>query len=304
MYMKKFYILFLLTVAFCAYMIVSQKADAKGSQSVIINKVLGVPVPEEKMDSLFQISTIDAYSKGYYKSGENALTAAKNYGNFGFGLLKENKGAILFDVKKAYKLQGFQVSQIDINEYIPVSYGIFKYFDSDDRVSLKNISNLKEFAEKLDKKLETINYFTAIKANGRFKSITIQAENNETKTLQNIKGELIGFRIPDFYANTAQSGYTLFFLSDDDLFGGKVIEMNAELISFYIDYSHRMELILPKYKSFKVKDFSLYKPQKEQETIVKDNNLPKDMQAIMNSSKSNEPTPDEMMQMVAPKMTF
>ena len=65
-----------------------------------------------------------------------------------------------------------------------------------------------------------------------------------------------------------------------------------------------MELLLPKHKSFKVKDFSQYQPQTKDKEVAEKQNAPKDMQKIMNSSRTNEPTPEEMMQMVTPKMSF
>lgn len=302
--MKKFYILFLSVLFVIGLFAGTSQVSAKPKPSAVVDKALGIPIAEDKLDSLYQISTYDAYTKGYFKNNENAVTVRK-YGDFGVGLLKDETGAIIYDTQNTYKAKEFKLEKLTFNEYIPVSFGIFKFFDSDDRATVKNAANITELTTKLDEKLETVNYFVAIKAKGMFKSVVLQTETNEKKTLENVKGQLIGFRIPDFYANTAPSGYTFYFISDDKSTGAKVYEANTSLVSFYIDYSDRIELILPKYKSFKVKDFSQYQPQTREKEVAKNKQpVQRDMRQIMQTNSTTEPTADDMMQMIAPKMTL
>lgn len=302
--MKKLYILSLLFLVVIFLGVNNQQVMANTKPSAIVDKALGTEISEEKLDAMYQVSTYDAYKNGFYKTGENTVVTQRKYGDFGIGLMKDESGAFIYDTKNAYKAKDFKLLQLANNEYIPVAYGIFKYFDTDDRISVKNAANITEFTQQLDKKLDTLNYFVAIKAKGKFNSIVLQTETNEKQTFSNVKGEIIGFRIPEFYSKTAPSGYSLYFISDDKTIGAKVYEANIDIVACCVDYSNRMDLILPKNKSFKVKDFSIYQPQTKDKTTAKKNNSQKDMQQIMNSSRTNEPAPEELMQMIAPKMTF
>ena len=165
--MKKLYVLSLLFLV-CGFMFASnQQVIAKAKPSVIVDKALGMEISEEKQDAMYQVSTYEAYQNGYYKTDDNTVTANRKYGNFGFGLLKNETGAIIFYNKDIYRAKDFKLTSLKRNEYIPIAYGIFKYFDTDDRISVKKAANITELAQKLDKKLNTLNYFAAIRGKGK-----------------------------------------------------------------------------------------------------------------------------------------
>ena len=156
-------------------------------------------------------------------------------------------------------------------------------------------------------KLETLNYFIAINAVGSFDKITIKSATGEQKELQNIKGTLIGFRIPEFYEKTAPVGYTLYFIDTDKVFAGEVVNLSSSVMSFNVDYTNQIQLILPKDKSFKVKDFAEYEPKDNTKTTAAKQTQQKDLQQIMNTKNAGDMNPDQtmqMMQMMMPKMNL
>lgn len=277
-------------------------ASAENNKYRMIDKFLGVEPPIEKQDIMYQISTIDAVEKGYYDNFENKNSVSKKYGNFGVGLIKDNTGVVIYDGKTSYIVKNFQAITTVENEYTPISFGLFKYFNTDDKITLKEIKDVLCLKKALDEKLETVNHFVAFKAVGSFNKLIIEDVAGETQELSDVKGELIGFRMPEFMEKSVPTGYTYYFIADAKTVAGKVKNLDISIISFSVDYTNQLKLILPKNRSFKVKDFAQYEP-KQKRVVEEKKESQKDLQKIMNTG-TNEPTPDQMMQMMTPKMQF
>ena len=306
--MKQFYILVLLLVAFLFNSLNLQvQASVEDNKYRMIDHILGGPLPEEKQDTMFQVSTYNALKQEFYDYFVSKKSVEKRYGNFGYGFLKDANAVLLFENNTSYIVRDFNATRTQNAEHAPVTFGTFKYFNTDDKISVKNVQDKNTLLTILDKKLETINYFIAIHAIGSFDKITIKSATGEQKELQNIKGALIGFRIPEFYENTAPSGYTFYFIDNDKIFAGEVVDLASAIISFNVDYTNQIQLILPKDKSFKVKDFAEYHPKENIKTTANRQTQQKDLQQIMNTQNAGEMNPDQtmqMMQMMMPKMKF
>lgn len=306
--MKNFYVLALLSLTLFLNALNSEvQASVEDNKYRMIDHILGGPLPEDKQDTMFQISTYNALQQKFYHYFVSKKNIEKRYGNFGYGFLNDANAILLFEGNTSYIVKDFNATRTQDAEHAPVTFGTFKYFNTDDKISIKNISDINSLITTLDKKLETINYFIAIKAVGNFDKIAIKSATGEQKELQNIKGTLIGFRIPKFYENTAPAGYTLYFIDNDKIFAGEVINLSSTIISFNIDYTNQIQLILPKDKSFKVKDFAEYKPKENVQTTASKQTHQKDLQQIMNTQNAGEMNPDQtmqMMQMMMPKMKF
>ncbi|MBO5947548.1 acetolactate decarboxylase [bacterium] len=305
--MKKFYIIALLFAFIFTTLNSDAFASVEDNKYRMIDHILGGPLPEDKQDTMFQVSTYNALQQEFYDYFVSKKSIEKRYGNFGYGFLKDANAVLLFENNTSYIVRDFNAIRTQDAEHAPVTFGTFKYFNTDDKISIKNITDLNSLLAILDKKLETLNYFIAINAVGSFDKITIKSATGEQKELQNIKGTLIGFRIPEFYEKTAPVGYTLYFIDTDKVFAGEVVNLSSSVMSFNVDYTNQIQLILPKDKSFKVKDFAEYEPKDNTKTTAAKQTQQKDLQQIMNTKNAGDMNPDQtmqMMQMMMPKMNL
>jgi acetolactate decarboxylase len=71
----------------------------------------------------------------------------------------------------------------------------------------------------------------------------------------NVKGDLIGYRLPSFMDNTNISGYHFHFLSADKSAGGHIIDIRADSLSIEIDRLDSYTIQVPATADFEQFDF-------------------------------------------------
>ena len=95
--MKKFYIIALLFAFIFTTLNSDAFASVEDNKYRMIDHLLGGPLPEDKQDTMFQISTYNALQQEFYDYFVSKKSIEKRYGNFGYGFLKDANAVLLFE---------------------------------------------------------------------------------------------------------------------------------------------------------------------------------------------------------------
>ncbi len=218
-------------------------------------------VPEQTQ-SVIQVSTIDALLQGVF-DGETTLTTLAGMGDFGIGTFNSLDGEMIFQNGIFYQIKADgKIYQPTGNTKTP--FATVTYFDPEITapVSAFTYPSLKAAIDSLQ---ASTNLFYAIQVHGNFRSIktrSVPAQQKPYPTLvevtahqpifeaQSVSGTLSGFYCPPFVAGINVPGYHLHFLSDDENFGGHVLEFELEDGRLQLDQIPKFQLYLPEEGSF------------------------------------------------------
>ncbi len=101
----------------------------------------------------------------------------------------------------------------------------------------------------------------AVRVTGRFKSVTIRSLPRQTppyapleevlktgeqvRTLENIDGTMVGFRMPEIIGNVAPPAFHLHFISADARVGGHVLDFEIAAGRIELDDTPAFHILLP-----------------------------------------------------------
>jgi acetolactate decarboxylase len=168
--------------------------------------------------------------------GTEKIGALSNYGDFGLGTLEGSNGEVLFLDGVIYHTdETGKVRRLTGDEWTP--YAAVTRFDSDQEFSLEAVSDEQVKAEVLKK--ISHNLFAAVKIEGTFKHMHVRVAPNQEKPYprfveiarnqpefeaDNLRGTIVGFFTPELFHGAASGGFHLHFISDDETFGGHVLD--------------------------------------------------------------------------------
>lgn len=211
-------------------------------------------IPEQ---TLVQVSTINALMQGVY-DGVTNLSDLSKWGDFGIGTFNTLDGEMLLIDGTFYQIKA------DGHIYKPeptvqTPFSTVTFFDPEVRYNVASCSYHK-LKETIDRLMLSQNLFYAIKLHGTFHSIKTRSVPAQTKPYpplvevtahqptfeaQSITGTLGGFYCPAFVTGINVPGYHLHFVSDDEKFGGHVLELELENGVLELDQINNFKLLLP-----------------------------------------------------------
>lgn len=194
----------------------------------------------------------------------------KQHGNFGLGAPDKLDGELVIFQGKIYQTQYTgKTALVDDKQLTP--FAMVNYFQADKKLTVSNTLNKKSLFLLLDSMLTNVNGLYAIHISGKFSYIKTRAfppvkEHDHTPlasmlSLQhffefyNIKGDLIGYRLPSFMDNTNISGYHFHFLSEQKNAGGHIVDLTAGNITIEIDQLDSYTIQVPSNSDFEQFDF-------------------------------------------------
>jgi acetolactate decarboxylase len=194
----------------------------------------------------------------------------KKHGNFGLGAPDKLDGELVIFQGKIYQTQHTgKTSVVDDRQLTP--FAMVNNFKADRKITINTAMDKKALFLFLDSILTNVNGLYAIHINGQFSYIKTRAfppvqEHDHTPlaamlSLQhffefnNVKGDLVGYRLPSFMDNTNISGYHFHFLAENKEAGGHIIDLKAENITIEIDQLDSYTIQVPSNHDFEQFDF-------------------------------------------------
>src|SRR5690606_9370794 len=133
------------------------------------------------------------------------------------------------------------------------------------------IQDVKQLTEYLNAQLPSVNRPYAFRINGLFPSIKYRSVARQPLPyptlqeaiagqllfeVQNIRGTLVGYYLPEYLSSISLPGYHFHFISDDKQRGGHMLEMSLTEANIAIDYLESVKLVIPQSDAFQQKDFA------------------------------------------------
>lgn len=216
-----------------------------------------------KRDTLYQISTINALMEGVF-DGTSSVGELKAKGDFGIGTFNGVDGEMVMIGGKVYKIRsdGY-VYNVKNSELVP--FAEVTFFDNDKSLVFNKNINLKQFQSYIDSILTSKNVIYAVKMEGSFKYIKTRSVPKQNKPyssllevtknqavfeFENIKGTIIGFRIPSYLSNVNMPGYHFHFLSENKKSGGHLLDFIIDYVSIELDKTPAFFMVIPETNEF------------------------------------------------------
>jgi acetolactate decarboxylase len=218
---------------------------------------------KENTDILFQVSTINALLEGIY-DGDYSFKELKNHGDLGLGTFNSLDGEMTMIDGEVYQIKA------DGNVYVmpdsaKTPFSVVTFFEEDISIVLDSLLDYNSLEAFLDNELPTENLIYAIKIEGLFKYVRTRSVPAQEKPypplaevvktqaefeFQNVRGTLVGFRLPEFMNGINVPKYHLHFVTEDRKGGGHLLECETEKIKIGIDFTEEIFVSLPRSKEF------------------------------------------------------
>lgn len=217
----------------------------------------------ENKDILYQYSTLEALMEGIY-DGNMTFGELKNYGNYGLGTINALDGEMVQVQGKFYqvKVDGIAYPIAD-DEKTP--FAVVSFFEIDKSIEINDSLDYEQFIEYIDNNIHTNNLFYLIIVEGDFdyiktRSVPIQerpyvplvkaVEGQRVFEFTNVRGTLVGFRMPDYVGAMNVPGYHFHFLTEDKKAGGHVLDLKIRNQVVHIDYTTQFFMTPPDNEEF------------------------------------------------------
>lgn len=209
-------------------------------------------------ETIFQVSTVDALLGGAL-DGLISIKELKTKGDFGIGSITGLEGAIaIIDGKWYHCKEDCRVFPIDDVMMSPKFMTSFFKVDQSIRIDSKlDYEGIKDYIKSL---LPTQNIMYAAKIEGTFDYIkfkvypkqnkpyavgTVIAASKVERVMENVKGTLVGYIMPEHLLDIASVQYHFHFISEDKKYGGHLIDFQLSSGTVYLDYKHNLQLVVP-----------------------------------------------------------
>ncbi|MBL7131679.1 MAG: acetolactate decarboxylase [Candidatus Omnitrophica bacterium] len=218
---------------------------------------------QENEDILFQVSTIDSLLGGVY-DGEITYKQLRQYGDFGIGTFNGLDGEMVGLGNKFYQIKANGLAY-PVNDLTKTPFAIVTFFEPDKSILLDTALNYGQLRQYLDNLLPTQNIFYAIKIEGIFTYIKTRSIPKQNKPylplaeivknqpifeFSNVKGAIVGFRLPAYMKGINVPGYHLHFITESRNTGGHLLECQTQNVRVEIDYMSELHMILPESSRF------------------------------------------------------
>jgi acetolactate decarboxylase len=207
--------------------------------------------------TITQISTIDALLAGDYDGSEKTSQLTK-YGDFGIGTFDRLEGEMIVLDGRVYQAKAD--GRIYTPENITTPFASVSFFVPEITLNIDKPATFEELEKLLDKRVPDMNVFCAVKAEGTFKTMKVRSVPVQSKPYQplaevvktqpvfeyqNIKGTIVGYRLPAFVKGINVGGYHLHFIDSSKTYGGHILGFEMETGKVQADIERKLTLILP-----------------------------------------------------------
>ncbi|MFZ4557317.1 MAG: acetolactate decarboxylase [Pseudanabaena sp.] len=212
----------------------------------------------------FQVSTVDALNVGVFE-GALPLSDLKLHGDFGLGTYDGLDGEMVFLDGKFYQVKADGVAY-DVADRLKTPFSTVTFFRAERSLSLTGKANYQELQQQINAQLPTLNLPYAIRIQGTFPYLKVRSvpkqslpyptlgevvsKEQRVFELRDVKGTLVGFRLPQYLKGTNVAGYHFHFVTSDRKAGGHLLDGEFLDNVAEIDALQDWEVTLPKHSSF------------------------------------------------------
>jgi acetolactate decarboxylase len=220
-------------------------------------------------NTLFTAGHASAFIGGLYDA-YYPYNKLKLHGDFGLGAPDKLDGELLMLHGKIYQTQS-SGKTFEIPDTGSTPFSVVNFFHADKIVKVSVQMNKEKLYAYLDSVLPNKNGIYAIRIKGSFNKIKTRAfpavkqkpytplagmlALQQFFNFNDVRGDLVGYRLPGYMEGPNITGYHFHFLSEDTKAGGHIIDLLTDVISIEIDYLDSFTVDLPQTKDFNSFDF-------------------------------------------------
>jgi acetolactate decarboxylase len=230
----------------------------------------------KETDILYSAGYASAFIGGLY-DGYFPYNAVTEHGDFGLGAIDKMDGELTMLNGKIYQTRFTGKTQL-LNKTAKIPYAVVCHFHAQKVFSLNTNLDKKTLFSYLDSLITDQNGLYAIHIRGNFNYVKTRAfppvttkpykpladllDQQHFFEFNNIKGDLIGYRLPAYMEGPHISGYHFHFLTDNKDGGGHIIELKIDKVTIEVDKLTSFTVDLPQTSDFM--KFDLRKDRKEE----------------------------------------
>jgi len=203
------------------------------------------------IDTLFQVSTLQALMQGYYYP-VSTVGELKQNGDFGIGCFEAVNGELIMVDGVVYQaIHDSSILVPDNNATIP--YATVTFFNNDISFELENVSSMENLKEQLNKIVNENgnNIFYFVRIDGNFDTLTYRSEYAQKEPYkplakametdqtffnkENETGTIVGLYCPDFMDKLNSPGWHFHFITQDKKSGGHLLNLSSKKIAVQLD---------------------------------------------------------------------
>ena len=212
----------------------------------------------------FQVSTLDALNAGVYE-GALPLSALQLHGDFGLGTYDGLDGEMVFLDGKFYQIKDDGVAYA-VTDRVKTPFATVTFFRPERVLNINEKANYQELQKKLNAQLSTLNLPYAIRIKGSFSYLKVRSvpkqklpyptlaevvsKQQQIFDLRNVRGTLVGFRLPQYLKGINAAGYPFHFSTDNFNAGGHLLDGEFVDNVAEADALQDWEVTLPRHPSF------------------------------------------------------
>lgn len=222
------------------------------------------PAQARDHDTLYQVSTLGALQQGLFQP---ALTVQdlREHGDFGLGTYEGLDGEMVVNGGTVFQVPFSGRARVaKPNQQTP--FAAVTFFEPDQRFRVTRQVDLAGLGKAIDRRLDSVNYFYAVKVTGTFAALQTRSvrrqdkpyptlgaviEGQRTFEFTDAKGTLVGIRSPVYVGTMNVPGYHWHFISDTGKSGGHVLALAASDVRVAADQTRNWHVALPDTKAFR-----------------------------------------------------
>jgi acetolactate decarboxylase len=212
----------------------------------------------------FQVSTLAALNAGVYQ-GSATVAQLKQHGDFGLGTFEGLDGEMVAIDGSVYQVKADGVADA-VADNVKTPFYTVTSFRKDRSLPLTGQITYQAMQQQIDTQLPSLNLPYAIRIQGTFPELKVRSipkqippyrplndvlkQQQRIFDLQNVRGTLVGFRLPQYLNGVNVGGYHFHFLTRDRRAGGHVIDGKFLDPIADLDSLHDWKIVLPDNAAF------------------------------------------------------
>jgi acetolactate decarboxylase len=212
----------------------------------------------------FQVSTLGALNVGVYE-GATTLAELKQHGNFGLGTFEGLDGEMVVLNGKFYQIKADGVAY-PVADEVKTPFSAVTFFRRERSLRLTGLLTYQELQQQIGERLPTQNLPYAIRIQGTFPYLKVRSVPKQTLPypplsnvvsqqqrvfeLRDVRGTLVGFRLPQYLKSVNVAGYHFHFITSDRKAGGHLLD--GEFLNPIADVEtlRDWQMMLPNHTAF------------------------------------------------------